>query len=387
MRLSRTTWATLAVFVALAFFYLLVLSAAQTYYVPASPPLSTFSTSTNGLAGLYRYLGAAGVRVERLMQYETLPDPTTGVIVVAGPLLRSLTPARVEQLRKWVARGGWLLIAATEPSPLHELAGVKPGGTAPAQPSDTGEPVAAIQATRLTTGVSRVRLKAARTLGPVGPEAVVHLGEPGGERLVSVSLGRGTVVVLADEWAISNAGLAEEDNLQLALNLVLPPGRMLVAFDEYHHGYASGGGAWARLSTGARLSLTQLALAAAALVVARRRRLGTPQAAAEVSRRSAVEYVESLGALLRRAKARPQAAAVLARGLSRDLTARFGGCVHDPEATSRLLAERGWGHAAQALAAACGDVADDAALLDLAKIMAEARREVAGAYIRRSDAR
>lgn len=383
MRLSRTTWATLAVFGGLVLFYLMVLSAAQVYYVPVSPPMSTFNTTDEGLAAFYRYLTAAGAQPQRLMQYETLPDPGTAVLVLAGPPLRRPTTGRIRQLKDWVTQGGRLLIVAEEVNRFHDIVGVRLlGGRVPLQ-----EEIEHVQATRLTVGVERVRMRAGKSLTDLPDGSVVHIGPDDRPRVVSMTVGRGTVVVVGDEWAMSNAGLKAADNLQLALDLATSKSGGPIVFDEFHHGYAAGGGALARLGTGARLSLVQLCVAALVLLLAARRRLGTPQEAVETARRSPVEYVQSLAALLRRAKAAPRVAAMLGKGFERDVAVRLGRAVKDERTMARLLEDRGWHGAARAMSRIRERVTDDDALVEYAKTMAEGRREVSGAHTGRGRSR
>ena len=230
-------------------------------------------------------------------------------------------------------------------------------------------------------------MDAARRIGTLPDGAVVHVGGAGAPRVASRMVGNGRVIFVADEWAISNAGLASADNLALALGIVMGDGPRAVVFDEYHHGYATGGGAWDRLALGIQLALVQVALAALVLVVARGRRLGTPVAATASNGRLPTDYVDSLADLWRRAGASASAGATLAKGFEREIAARFGVGMRDPTAAKALLASRGLAQAAKAAELGRTEISDDRSLVALATAIAKGRREVAGADRRHRRAR
>lgn len=372
--LTRTTWVTLAVFAVLAAFYIAVLSAAQAYYSPAAPPLSTYGTDPAGMAALYRYLARIGVNEARLEQFDVLPPAAGTVIVEAGAPARSLTTGRLERLKRWVESGGTLVIAAQDPSPLHDIAGIRPTGVDGPGMVD----VSPSGASRLVGGVATAEISGARYLSPLPSAATVELAAAGRPVLVSRPIGSGTVIVLADQYALSNGGIAVKDNLALALDVVAPRGAATIVFDEYHHGYASGSGAFDVLPVAVRLSIVELVIAAAALLFARGRRLGTPRPVTDEQPRSPLEYVRSLAGLFRHAGAARQSADILKLGFERELVARFGPAMRDPRFAADVLKKRGLSKAALAHTWP-SNVMDDRGLLALAKAIAAGRQEVAGA--------
>jgi hypothetical protein len=287
-------------------------------------------------------------------------------------------------LADWVKAGGRLVVAAAQSSPFDDVTGMRPVGSGPVERRITLPPA---QATRLTQGVRVVQLDEGREIGSVPDDSVVHIGTQDSPRLVSTPVGKGSVVVLADEWALSNAGLPLDDDLALALSIVLPEGTGRVVFDEYHHGYASGGGAWDRLPQSTQVSLIQLALAAALLLVARGWRMGSPVPSAGRAQRAPLDYVESLAGLLARAKAARPAAETLVKSFERDLVARFGVGARDPATAKAILAQRGLGAAAAAVDASRREVDDARGLVSLAAALARGRREVSRANRGRSRAR
>jgi hypothetical protein len=395
-RLSRSTWVTLILFAVLAAFYLMVLSGAEVYYRPSGPAMSTNTTEPHGMAALYRYLAATGARPAQLTQFDTLPEPRATVIVAAGPLQRQPAASEIAALKQWVTAGGTLVLAAEAENALHAISGMRPGGVTggliPAGLAGVSGPghelVTEIQPTALSAGVTRVEVDAGQAIDAIPDVAVVVLGPPAAPVMASRRIGLGKVVVLADEFALSNAGLAQVDDLALALDLcggAGASGSSRVLFDEYHHGYASGGGAWGKLPVGVRLSLIQLMLAAGLVVVAAGQRLGRPRPPVLAPRTSPMEYVTSLAMLLRRAKAFGRASRVLSRSLERDLSGRLGTATRDREGLRRTLAARGWTASAFAVEQTERDAASEEELLADARAVTDARREAAGA--RRRDRR
>jgi hypothetical protein len=386
-RLSRTTWVTVALLVVLTGFYVAVLSAAEVYYRPAAAAMSTYGTEPTGMAALFRYLAATGAAPGQLTQFDPLPAPRGSVIVVAGPLVRQPSDGDTARLRDWVSAGGTLIIAAQEENALHGIAGIKPVPT-----GRSGRRYETrVQATMLTAGVRSVRVDAARMLETLPDDAVPELGDPSAPVMASRRVGRGMAVVLADEYALSNQGLPAADDLALALDLSGAGGAyqspVRVLFDEYHHGYASGGGAWEKLPAGVRLSVIELMLAAVLMVAAAGRRLGTPRPFVALARTSPMEYVRSLAVLLGKAGASRRAGEVLVRSLERDISGRLGTAARDRDAFGRALAARGWTAAASAVELAQAPTEDEGELLAVARAVADARREVAGAGRRDRGAR
>lgn len=382
-RADRAMWITIAVFTTMALFYIAVLSAARVYYAPTAPPLSTYGTDPGGMAALYRYLAASGVQVARLEQFDDLPQPGDSVIVESGALLRRPTGERVRRLEDWVSSGGLLLLVSDTPNPFHQMSGTQPYGAA----RETKVIASPEQPTRKTRGVRTVSLAAGTALSPVPADAVVSMSTSEGPSLLSRRVGRGTVVVLADQHAFSNAGIRERDNLALALSMLLSGGRRTVHFDEYHHGYASSGGAWGALPPSVRISLAGLVLATAVFLYARGRRFGPPVAVVAEPPRSPLEYVESLAGLFERAGAIGPSAGILVKGFERELVRRFGAIARDRAAAREHFREQGLVRTAEALARAEAEVEDERAFLALAKAVSTARQEVTRADSRRRGAR
>ncbi|HEX8071192.1 MAG TPA: DUF4350 domain-containing protein [Pyrinomonadaceae bacterium] len=154
---------------------------------------------------------------------------------------------------------------------------------------------------------------------------VFHFADEQGALVADYRYGSGRVVVLSEPFVVANNGIERADNLQLALNLIAPAGR-LVAFDEYHQGRAATENQLLAYFAGTPV----LALAGQALLIAlavvwtRGRRFARPLPAPRADRRSKLEFVASMAELQQRARAYDLAIEnVYAR--TRRALARYGG--------------------------------------------------------------
>ncbi len=314
--------------------------AARGYYLVTAPPGSVFSGAADGARVWYDYLAALGLKPRIMQQFDQLPA-TDSTIVMVGPLPRRPSSAESAALFAWVAHGGRLVLVGTDLPSLGGLAtaasstdgvvtgaGPGPGGTdfvAPIMPAPFADGVAT-----LTVGPGRILAD--------GPDWVTHFKDMRGQVVISRAAGAGEVVWLADPHPIANAGIGQADNARFATILAARGGT--VYFDEYHHGYVSGGGLWDRLGDGGRVAVL---LAAAALVVAlfsAARRLGPPVPELAPPAAHTTEWLGPLAELFRKAGARADALRTLAEGLRRSLAQRYGslaaGVAAHPEAASAI---------------------------------------------------
>ena len=139
---------------------------------------------------------------------------------------------------------------------------------------------------------------------PASPAPVVHLANGRSAVLVDYPHGLGRIVVLSDPYMIANGGISLQDNLQLALNLVSTPGRM-IAFDEFHQGHGVTRNAFASYFAGTPVLAIcgQIALLILVVLWTRGRRFGRPLPLPFVDRRSSLEFVASMAELQQRARA------------------------------------------------------------------------------------
>jgi hypothetical protein len=132
----------------------------------------------------------------------------------------------------------------------------------------------------------------------------VHLISKGNALLVDYAYGDGRIVVLSDPFIVANGGIALNDNLQLAINL-LSTADGVIAFDEFHQGRGITRNAFASYFSGTPVLAIcgQIALLILLLLWTRGRRFARPLPLPYVDRRSSLEYVASMAELQQRARA------------------------------------------------------------------------------------
>ncbi len=179
-----------------------------------------------------------------------------------------------------------------------------------------------------TRGVVSLHSEAGSRLRRTALDGLALFGDSDGPFVLSIPVGRGRLIAIADARFASNRNLPRSENAVFLAHLLaqaVPPGGT-VLFDEYHHGdiaLASGATIWTALGRPAQLAFTQalLALLLVAGVVAVR--FGQPIPLGRGQSRTSVEYVASLAGLYRRAKASPAALETIYRQFLRDLSARL----------------------------------------------------------------
>jgi hypothetical protein len=168
---------------------------------------STHRSDASGARALFLLLEEMGHRPVRW----TRPQPPRGALLVSVEP-ESASDERENDLLTWVHEGGTLVIAA----------GPATGDEASRLPWSLG--LTAAERPGGPRWWSR-RPPSARVLRGTEAEPVV----------VDYHHGLGRVIALAEPRWLENAGLSQEDHLDLALEAVLGPG-LPIHFDEYRHG-------------------------------------------------------------------------------------------------------------------------------------------------------
>jgi hypothetical protein len=294
------------------------LSLSRDYYIVQSPPGSVFNSEPEGLAVLYRYLEELGMPVATLHSFDELPAGGTIVVAADHPFVRSPTVAEGVRLSEWVEAGGRVVLVG--PMARDVLSGaVVGGGTGPMVPD------LLVLEPRLpsayTDGVEGVLVGRERLLAENASWAT-HLGDGAGQVMMARAHGEGEIVWLAGILPLSNRGIAEEDNARFATLLTASEGP--VYFDEYHHGFVSGGGIWQRLRAGGRAASVLVIVALGLMLFALAQRFGRAIEPAPIATARTGAHITSLAELYRKAGARPDALATLEEGLRLALVRRYG---------------------------------------------------------------
>jgi hypothetical protein len=166
-------------------------------------------------------------------------------------------------------------------------------------------------------GLSTLRVSRDRGVIMDMPEAVPLAGAKGAAVLWRVGLGKGEVYVLAGADLAENRRLELGDNLRFWDALAA---RGPVVFDEFHHLAAPP----PPLSRGIWAFALQCLAVGLLYVVSRGTRFGPPRPLTVERHRSALEYVQSLGWLARRAKVERELLPELAKHLRQRMQERLG---------------------------------------------------------------
>ncbi len=333
------------------------------------PNRSTYNTGATGTQALFALLSETGRKVVRwqvppsrlLADRETAP----AVFVVIGTLRREFTDAEIEQLFRWVAAGGRLVLIDRDPprtlvtttanwqitfntTDLFGMFNVdasdqkqmtaEAAAVRPVQPTVYTRGVNAVQPSRFASSISferfsdggnngqhldapppppRVshasasatpwvlkRLSADVVESPSQTAPVAHFASGGKDLLVDAPFGEGRIVYLADPYVVANGGIALADNAQLAIN-ILSAGDRTIAFDEYHQGYGTDNDQFLQFFEGTPI----VAIFLQGLVIvgfvfySQSRRFARSVADPEPDRLSKLEYVSAMAELQERTHA------------------------------------------------------------------------------------
>jgi hypothetical protein len=255
---------------------------------PAGSSYAYGPYGTSAYAALLRRSGHQVVRARDRPRDLNL-DPRLTVVLLWPDVIAG---ADASELRKFVTRGGRLIAADIEP-------GSWIGDVVPDPPRwadaalDATTPLAPLPETAgvrsLAPGVEGRFVSAGSAVPAVGDSSAL---------LAAVArVGKGRVVLLADAAPLVNSRLAKRDDAAFALDIA-GAGRP-VAFIESVHGYGRASG-WGALPGNFRGALVLLALAGAALTLARGRRLGPAQPLGRALAPPRVAYAEGLAGVLAR---------------------------------------------------------------------------------------
>jgi hypothetical protein len=307
------------------------------------PRRSTLLAGPEGARGLAAALESLGVRVERrrrswLPLGEGGTGPSGDALVLLLDVERIPTGAEHRVLTDHVARGGSMLLAGR--NGVERCFGARAGSLLYEDGPDS------LQVD--TPGLARVPWTrwvlemippdslepdepvVEPTCAPLLPLSVDTLlrardGRPAAWRMQF--RGGGRVIQLADARYVSNRALRDSDAGILVLPWILGERRAWVVFDEYHHGFGTGGsvvratGRWL-VTTPMGWALLQLGLAGMILLLATALRFGPALHVIDRRRRSSIEHVEALAAGLQRAHGVQVAVDLVTRGLQRRLRGR-----------------------------------------------------------------
>jgi Domain of unknown function (DUF4350) len=300
---------------------------------PGGPTSSSYATGADGLAAYFSLLAQNGHPVERV---RTLPARTAlsagATAVVLDPVF--VNPGDARALRAFVERGGRLLVGGGAESSLWLRSLLRP---APVW-SSTGVAHAKLLAP-VPELAGAVQLRSAGNGSWQNTGAALNAYGTAERSLVAVaSLGLGRVILLADASPLQDRYLGVGDNARFGLGAAGDATRPVEFFESYH-GYGPATG-YSSIPMRWDLLIGGLALAAVALMIARGRRLGPPEAESRELPPPRRVYVDSLAGIMARAK-RPDEALEPVRAEARARLSRRTGLPRDaPLQTLEAAARR-----------------------------------------------
>lgn len=290
------------------------------------PAYSAVSTRPQGSGALAEWLVALGYDVDTDPASHFEPPKADEVLVVLEPIqvFTDQEWLTLEQSLKTI--GGRVLIVGDGLSADLVMGHFGYGLGTTKQPVEAALPVFAAPA------FERAEVEVATLTGerPGAAPVLVAGGEPAA---VEFALGKGSVTLSTTIAAFSNKGLRDPDQARLVLNLVTATRPARIRFDEWHLGRRAaiaepdavvlGPEAWLLRTPTGQAVLFCLVLLLIALWL-RGRPLGRPMPpAAELARRTPLEYVDALARLARRAGHRRAAADDYRQRLKRSIGQRY----------------------------------------------------------------
>jgi hypothetical protein len=324
-RLSRDSWLAIGLFL-LLLLITIIAAIQQTKEEEEAPPLSSFSSAPNGARALRLWLENLDYSVsDKIFSTFRLPEDT-GLALMLEPFV-GITLDEWQEIDAWVEEGGTLVLAGdgfgTVLAARHyqfNLAYLDPPTT-----SVTAQtPLLVSPPASPANAHPRAYLETDRN------DFVTHLAVEGQPVLVSFEREAGRVILSAAAYPFSNAGLKEDGNPALVLNLISTSNQPAVIwFDEWHHGLRAGHteivgpGNWLRYTPTGRSLLYTAAVIFVALLL-RGRRFGRPvPLAKDTARRAPLEYITAIANLGRRAGHRSAVLRQYHQWLKRGLGQRY----------------------------------------------------------------
>ena len=342
MKNLRTT-AAFAVLIVLA----LGVGLATREEAPESVVPTVENTGAQGARALFLYLREGGRSVEaHTTALESLPDGTR-TVVLAAPQGRPVSDDEVSALERFVQGGGTLVYLSPREMGKHQPAmedwlGLEQGPLMPASGRGLDSKMADAGGTTVDVwlaagalrGLSGLRVSQDRGVRMHHEDAVPLAGLGSAVAVWRRALGSGEVYVLA------GADLAENRRLELLDNLrfwdaLAARGPLL--FDEYHHQLAPP----PPLARGIWVFVAQVLAVGLLYAVSRGTRFGAARPLRQERHRSVLEYVRSMGWLMRRSKVERELLPELERALRQLMQERLGIPLALADADAARLMERG----------------------------------------------
>jgi hypothetical protein len=311
---------------------------------------TTYSAGSGGTKALFELLQRQGFQVERQEQLYTKLPPTGGLVIMFEPWQRDLAEGEQAALWKWVEEGGSYLLVVSKKG---EGQGVTlENVTINTEPNSSGEVNVNPSANPLLQDVSHVWAEGDIRLENRDKKKQKSLiSDSKGDFAITYPRGKGSVTVVTDGLASSNATLEKADNAVFFVNLAQAhskASRSTILFDEYHQGFGyegeTGTSLWAVMGAPLRTATWYLLAVCLILIYSLNRRFGAPLRTPAPNMLPSTEYIRSMAGFYRRAQAAGIPFEVVFHSFVRDLAVRVDVDPADsPETVAKAAARRyGW---------------------------------------------
>jgi hypothetical protein len=314
MKQRRDLLILLALFAALVGFTILGPGRSQDNGL--SNKTTTHSSGTGGTMALLRWTRALGYDARRLQYTDFELDEQAAALFILNPTER-ISRQHAMTVLEWVESGGTLILADDRTSFFGEteelLAELKLAlriYDEAAEDAEGGIFDAAIERAPVlqpilnTPPLQEVRVQTNQFIEVEREDVARLIGLGDAPILVGIRQGQGYIYVSSATHPFTNAGLDDERNADLVLNLLrrVPDGGRIL-FDEYHHGFFTPPSLRSVvLSNPWGWALVYALAVLVAYLILTGRRFGQPvPLREEVALRSSAEYVESMADLFQRA--------------------------------------------------------------------------------------
>lgn len=325
-RLSRDAW--LAIGLVVLLLGVTFAAGLQQTQQEKPPPYASFSAAPDGTLALARWLAQIGFSVSSDVHSAFQPPDNAALIVVLEPT-EPISAADWDSLDKWVGDGGTLLLAGDTFTAALAINHYHFAVSYLDQPQETlSIQTPLLVSPPITAGAA---VHAGAYLTTRRSDYVTHLAIGGRPVLVSLTQGKGRLLISAAPFPFSNEGLKQASNPSLVLNLVRATAHAGgIWFDEWHHGIradsngsASGPENWLFTTLGGK-ALLYVGIVVFVALLLQGRSFGRPLSQVrERARRSPLEYVTAIANLNRRAGHRHALLEDYRHRLKRDLGRRY----------------------------------------------------------------
>jgi hypothetical protein len=300
----------------------LLLSVASFLVAPVSstPALdgSSLSTHPSGARATYLALKEAGYDMQQSFEpVSFLRASPTAVLIVAEPL-RAPSQLDARALLAFIERGGIVLATGALAGPF--LPGV-PAPQSRGGATEAGDVNAALPSA-LSTGVPRIVMPTAPG-ALAGSSYLTIYGTDARPAVAAARFGAGLAIWWAGPTPLTNENVSEPGHVELLVNMLGPPGRRQIFWDEHYHGHTRSVLSYAA-GTPAPFAAAQLGIVFLAALLTYSRRRWPVRGLHVEPRSSPLEFVESMGSLYQRANTAAGAVATVRTRVRRTLTAACG---------------------------------------------------------------